>query len=224
MISTHEQGTPEWHAERAGRITGSMINAVLAQSDGKPYKSGPRKGQMHETPEVHISYVRRLAAERVTKRSREQLKGPSALQWGKDVEPVARAAYEARRGVLVDLCGFIVHPDPDLSFVGASPDWIIGEDGGGEIKCPESIEVHIATILDGVPREHWNQIQAGMMVRGPSCQWWDFCSFHPYYPPELRLYVRRVLRDDAHIAKIERACLVTEQEIRQTIAELSAGD
>jgi hypothetical protein len=216
------QNSPEWHAERAGRITASGFCLVNAFSKGEPgdvYKSGPRKGQQKggEPLKARTDYIRRLVAERLTGKSREPIQARS-LDWGHDIEPLARAMYQARRGVIVQLVGFIVHPQHD--FIGASPDFLVGKDGGGEIKSPMSTEVHLQTIEEGLPPEHIDQIQGGLWVTGRT--WWDFVSYHDDFPAHLRLYVQRVERDEAFIARLEANCLTAEADIRARLSTLQA--
>lgn len=214
------QRTREWLQERAGNITASRMSDVMAFTSGEGHwKSGPRKGQAKVALplKARTDYAIQLAAERLTGKVRRQPKAP-ALQWGQDVEPIACAAYEAQTGVLVELCGFHVHPD--YPFIGASPDFLVGKLGGGEIKCPESAEVHFQTIMTGLPDEHIEQIQGGLWVTGRA--WWDFVSYHPHFDHGLRLYIQRVPRDDAYIAKLADACLSLEQEVNDMIEQAKA--
>lgn len=216
-----EQRTEEWFGARAGRITASRMCDVMAFSEGGEYKSGKRKGQpkVVRPLKARIDYIHQLAAERLTSKPRKQVKA-WALQWGQEVEPAAVAAYEAETGYIVRRAGFVVHPVYD--FIGASPDFEVdeteGEDGGGEIKCPESSEVHLATLVTGLPQEHVDQIQGGLWVTGR--KWWDFVSFHPDFPPALRLYVQRVRRDEEYIAKLAEACLSLEAEVQAIVNQL----
>lgn len=212
-----DQRSESWFAERAGKITGSMMHVVMLERDREPFKSGPRKGQPKPPPKALTDYAHQLAAERLTGKPRKQIKA-AALQWGQDIEPAAVAAYQAETGSIVTLCGFVQHPEYD--FIGASPDFLVDEDGGGEVKSPESSEVHLETLLTGLPSEHIEQIQGGLWVTGR--QWWDFVSYHPDFPADLRLYVQRVERDDAFIARLESACLLLEQEVQGIIAELQS--
>lgn len=221
MTEIHAQGTPGWHQDRAGRITASgfcLVNAFTKAEPGTVYKSGPRKGQPKggEPLKARTDYIRRLVAERLTGKSREPIQA-RALDWGHDIEPLARAMYQARTGVIVQLVGFIVHPQYD--FIGASPDFLVGNDGGGEIKSPINTEVHLQTLEEGLPPEHIDQIQGGLWVTGR--KWWDFVSYHDDFPDHLRLYVQRVERDEAFIAKLEENCLSAEQEIRERLAKLA---
>jgi hypothetical protein len=210
-----DQRSEEWFAERAGKITASRMHDVMLPRDREPFKSGPRKGQPKPPPKALTDYAYQLAAERLTGRPRKQVKA-AALQWGQDVEPAAVAAYQAETGVIVTLCGFVRHPAYD--FIGASPDFLVDADGGGEVKSPESSEVHLETLLVGLPPEHIEQIQGGLWVTGR--QWWDFVSYHPDFPADLRLYVQRVQRDEAFIAQLETACLALEADVQAILSQL----
>lgn len=211
-----DQRSEAWFAERAGKITASRMHDVMLPRDREPFKSGPRKGQPKPPPKALTDYAYQLAAERLTGRPRKQIRA-SALQWGQDVEPAAVAAYQAETGEIVELCGFIAHPEHD--FIGASPDFLVGTDGGGEIKSPESSEVHLETLLVGLPPEHIEQIQGGLWVTGR--QWWDFVSFHPDFPDDLRTYIQRVPRDDKYIAQLETACLQMEADVQEILSQLN---
>lgn len=212
-----DQRTEEWFDARAGRITASRMCDVMAFSEGGVYLSGKRKGQPKEVRplKARTDYIHQLAAERLTNKPRKQVKA-WALQWGREVEPAAVAAYEAETGYIVERSGFIVHPAYD--FIGASPDFTVGDEGGGEIKCPESSEVHLATLVSGLPQEHIEQIQGGLWVTHR--EWWDFISYHPDFPAALRLYVQRVDRDESYIAKLADACLSLEAEVQAIVSQL----
>lgn len=210
-----DQRSEAWFADRAGRITASQMNTVMLPRERGEFKSGPRKGQIKPPPKALEDYAHQLAAERLTGKPRKQIKA-AALQWGQDVEPAAVAAYQAETGYIVTLCGFVVHPSHD--FIGASPDFLVDADGGGEVKSPESSEVHLATLLNGLPPEHVEQIQGGLWVTGR--KWWDFVSYHPDFPPHLRLYVERIPRDDDFISKLETACLELEADVRAILQKL----
>lgn len=212
-----EQRSAEWFDARAGRITASRMCDVMAFSEGGEYKSGKRKGQPKEVRplKARTDYIHQLAAERLTNKPRKQVKA-WALQWGQDVEPAAVAAYEAETGFIVEQAGLVIHPLYD--FIGASPDFTVGDEGGGEIKCPESSEVHLATLLTGLPGEHIEQIQGGLWVT--QRKWWDFISYHPDFPQKTRLYVQRVDRDNEYIAKLADACISLESEVQAILNQL----
>lgn len=211
-----DQRSDEWFAARAGKITASRMNDVMVERERGEFKSGPRKGQQKPQPKALTDYAHQLAAERLTMRPRKQVKA-AALAWGQTVEPAAVAAYQAETGVIVTPAEFTLHPLYD--FIGASPDFLVGDDGGGEIKSPESSEVHLETLLTGLPPEHIEQIQGGLWVTGR--KWWDFVSFHPDFPDSHRIYIQRIPRDDEYIERLESACLQMEADVQAILAQLN---
>lgn len=217
-----EQRSTEWFDARAGRITASRMCDVMAFTAGEGvWKSGPRKGQAKVALplKARTDYIRQLATERHTGLVKCQAKA-AALAWGQEVEPEAQSAYEVARGVLVNTAGFMLHPVYD--FIGASPDFLVGQDGGGEIKCPYSRDTHMDTLLDGLPPEHIEQIQGGLWVTGR--QWWDFVSFQPDFPESTRIYIQRVERDEDYIAKLAEACISLEAEVQAILEKLQTQE
>lgn len=202
-MSEIEQGTDEWHQERCGRFTGSRFADVVARKkDGKPTKA--REDLIWE-----------LAAERI---QGYQAEGPNSysLRWGKEAEPLARQAYEIKTGEFVTEAGFIIHPQ--FTYVGCSPDGLVNEDGGIEIKSPKCPEIHLQRFLNGVPEEYVPQIQGLMWVTGR--QWVDFVSYDPDTLPAFRLLIIRVARDDAFIQKLEAEIVQAESEVCELVNEL----
>ncbi len=191
-----EQGSQEWLAERSGRWTGSKFADLMAadKRTGKALK-------------CRADAIWNVVVERMTG---EPVEGPGgfALQWGSDVEDFSREAFELATGKIVEQVGFLVHPR--YEFAGASPDGLIGDDEGLELKCPRSSSVHLSRFLDGVPGEYLIQIHGCMWVTGRKK--WYFASFDPRMPPSHQLLIIPVLRDDEVIAAIEAAVLAAEDE------------
>ncbi len=208
------QGSAAWFAARAGRATASRFHDIIARrKDGKGYLAG------RET------YMWEIAIERM-------IGGPvdhytsTAMQWGIDNESAARMAYEGRTGAFCEVVGFIPHPTLTVTTEGeggASPDALVGDDGGIEIKCPFNSANHLGCFLDGVPVEHTAQIQGAMWITGR--KWWDFISFDPRLPAPFNLYVHRVERDQEFIAHMEEEIIKFLRETRQleNRLRLSAG-
>lgn len=198
------QGSPEWHAKRCGRITASRFKSVMAlgKKDKKPLQE-------------RDDYLAELVLERLTGKSIGIPMTPPML-YGKDVEPHARAAYEAARGVLVRQVDFIIHPEHP--FVGASPDGLVDADGGMEAKCPWNPIIHMRTLINGMPDEHIPQVQGNLWVTGR--KWWDFISYDPRQIPELRLYVQRIERDAGYIASLQAECLKLNIEVNTLMQAL----
>jgi putative phage-type endonuclease len=183
-----EQGTPEWHALRCGKVTASRVADVMRSGrGGAPSASRAR-------------YMGELVAERLTGTPYESFKS-AEMQRGNDVEAEAVSAYAFICGAQCDRIAFVDHPSIEMS--GASPDALIGNDGLAEFKCPAS-HTHIQTLLsDKIDGDYVRQMQWQMACTGR--QWCDFVSYDPRLPTEMALYVRRLQRDDAAIAAMEIA-------------------
>ena len=198
------QGSPEWHAERLGKVTASRMADVCART-----KSGWGASRKN--------YMAELVAERLTGARAEGFTN-AAMQWGTDQEPEARVAYEFYRDATVVEVGFVPHPS--IADTGASPDGLVGEDGLVEIKCPNTA-THIETLLGGtVPEKYVLQMQWQMACTDR--QWCDFASFDPRLPESMRLFVQRVPRDDALVASLEKDVVEFLTELRETVARLRA--
>lgn len=196
------QGTPEWHAARAGRVTASRIADITAT-----IKSGWGASRGN--------YLAELVAERLTGQVAEGFTN-AAMKHGTETEPEARAAYEFYTDLSVAQVGFVVHPTIDMS--GCSPDGLVGDDGLVEIKCPNTA-THIDTLLRGdIPGKYLLQMQWQMMC----CerQWCDFASYDPRLPARMQLFVKRVAREDnADLEKMVRNFL---GEVDAKVAALTA--
>lgn len=192
------QGSAQWLFDRAGKATASRFADVAAKlKNGAPAKA-------------REDYLWELVIERITGQPAEHYTN-AAMLWGMENELGARMAYEAHSGAIVEAAGLILHPT--IQNCGGSPDGLIGDDGGLEIKCPFNSAVHLRTILDGMPEHHAYQVQGLMFVTGRA--WWDFVSFDPRLPNGLSLYVQRVERDAEKCAHIER-------EVTAFLAEVDA--
>ena len=177
-----EQGSPEWLALRAGKVTASRVSDVMAKTTTAAYQN----------------YMADLIAERLTGQKAESFTN-AAMQWGVDKEPQARVEYEIKTGSLVEQVAFVEHPT--IQMFGCSPDGYVGDDGLIEIKCPNT-STHIDYIRqDKAPTKYVNQMQCQMAVTGR--KWCDFVSFDPRLPEKLQLFIVRLDRDDEYISKME---------------------
>jgi putative phage-type endonuclease len=184
-----EQRTSEWHTARLGKVTASRVADVIAKT-----KSGYGASRANLMVD--------LICERLTGQPASTFSN-AAMEWGTEQEPHARAAYSAATGELVEEVGFIDHPR--IAASGASPDGLIGDDGLVEFKCPATA-THLDTLLaQTVPGKYVSQIQWQMTCTGR--KWCDFVSYDPRLPEHLRMFVKRVERDDDYIKMLE--CEVT---------------
>ncbi len=194
------QGTPEWLAARAGRVTASMISNVLM----KPETAGFR------------DYQAQLVAEILTGKPQGSDYTNVHMQFGSDTEPLARSAYEAETGFSVDEVGLCIHPT--IERAGASPDGLVGNSGEVEIKCPK-VSTHLAYLLAGVvPAAYRNQMMWQMAVTGRD--WCDFVSFRPDLPEHLQLFIVRFKRDPARILELETAVVAFLDTVDKMLSQL----
>ena len=197
-----EQRTDEWLKARCGLFTASRFADLLAKT-----KTGVSASRSN--------YIAQILCERLTGKVSESYMN-QAMMIGTEREPLARALYEAHTGVLVDEVGFIKHLDLPC---GASPDGLIGNDGGIEIKCPQPA-AHLEYLLDNeAPSKYMAQIQGCMWMSGRA--WWDFVSFNPDFPDHLQLKIVRVKRDDAFIEKIEKEIINADAEVQEKISAIN---
>lgn len=196
------QGSPEWHQLRLGKVTASKVADVIAKT-----KNGYAA--------TRANYAAQLITERLTGLPTEGFTN-AAMQWGTDTEPQARAAYEFNRAETVVEVPFVLHPS--IGDTGASPDGLVGDDGLIEIKAPNTA-THIDTLKsETVPSRYVTQMQWQMACTGR--KWVDFVSYDPRLPESMRFFCKRVQRDDAMIAELEREVIAFLNEVRATVAEL----
>ncbi len=189
IIDDIKQGSPEWALIRAGVFTASNFDRILTPKTRKPSAQ-------------QDAYLCQLAAESVLGSTIETQ--PNAhMARGIELEPEARRYFEFEKDCKVREVAFIYLDD--RKSIGCSPDGLVGEDSGIEIKSP-SAAVHTRYLLDGVvPSEYILQVQGCMMVTGFDT--WHFLSYHPGLPPLLILSKR----DEELISMLRtelEACLV----------------
>jgi hypothetical protein len=188
------QGTPEWHAARAGHATSSRFADIMA---GK----GAREGYMWE-----------LVAERLAGGALRD-SGGIAKDWGHEAEDLARQLYQQRTGNLVRQVGFAVHSR--IKWVGASGDGIvIGQPGGIEIKSPYNSGIHARTLALGMPEiHHWQTVGECWIFEW---EWVDFLSFDPAFPAPHDLHIQQIRPSKSDI----KHC---EQEVKRFLAEVNVA-
>ena len=196
-----EQRSPEWFAERLGKVTASRVADIMAKT--KSGYSSSRK-----------NYMAQLLCERLTGKQEESYTN-AAMQRGIDLESKARSFYELSNDPVVEL-GFIKHPT--IKMFGASPDGMVGDKGMLEIKCPNTM-THIDFILSGKPDgKYITQMQVQMACA--EREWCDFVSFDDRLPIEMQFSRVRVDRDSAYIAEIEKEVTLFLEELDELLTKL----
>lgn len=186
------QGSESWVNARVGIPTASCFDRLVTVS-GEPSKQ-------------RLKYMYTLAGERITGKKEDSYQN-SAMLRGIELEDEARKLYELTTDDEVKTVG-ICYANEDMKYA-CSPDGLIGDDGGIEIKVP-SLAVHVEYLLSGkMPSEYFQQVQGNMYVTGR--KFWIFMS----YTPGIRPLIIRVERDEKFIAaldhEINKFCLELEQ-------------
>jgi hypothetical protein len=182
------QGSDEWISARLGIPSASMYGKIIT-TQGKWSTQAD-------------TYINQLVAEKLTGEQTPFYQNEHMAR-GTELEPDARKMYEFIKDVEVQEVGFCLH---DTLEAGASPDGLIGEDGGLEIKCPAPA-THVEYLRGGkLPSKYKQQVMGCLWITGR--EWWDFMSYHPSMKP----LIVRVERDEDYIAELE-ACVSQAVEL-----------
>lgn len=199
-----EQRSPEWFLARAGRLTGSRANDILAK-----IKSGEAAARR--------DYRLQLTAERLTGLPQESDFVNTAMQRGIDCEPLAFAAYEAATGEMVRRTGFIC---ADELMVGCSLDGDVSNfQGIIELKCPKTATHLTYFKAGGLPPMHLAQVTHNLWVTG--AQWCDFVSWDDRLPKALQLFKVRVHAQDLDIESYDGAAMQFLAEVEAEVTSLT---
>ena len=165
-----QQRTPEWFEARKGRVTASMVGAILGLS---PYMT--REDAMR-------AMVREALGEE------REFKGNVATEYSTSNEEGALIEYRMETLHDIEVVGFVTRED----WAGASPDGLIGDKGGVEVKCPYSLRQAEAPVpfksLEEQP-QYEAQVQFTLWVT--QREWWSFYQWapngtsHRVYRPDL---------------------------------------
>jgi YqaJ-like viral recombinase domain len=169
---THPQGGTEWFEVRRGIPTASQFSRIITPKTRK--LSAQVTGYMAEL----IGDIVNLGPPYLTEQGRPP---NAAMQYGAATEPEARRFFELERGVQVKQVGFITTEDGKYGF---SPDFLIGEDGYGELKCPLP-KTHAEYLLEGggLPSEYLCQCHGGLALSLiDKTMPFTYCCFESYCP------------------------------------------
>ncbi len=155
------QGDPVWINARLGLPTASNFDRIITPT-GKPSAQAPK-------------YLAKLVAEWFLGESLDDYQS-GFMERGTELEPQARAFYEFDTEQTVREVGLCL---TDFGNAGCSPDGLVGDDGGLEIKTP-SAEVHMGYVIGGMPTDYFVQVQGCLWVTGRS--WWDLQAWNPALP------------------------------------------
>ncbi|WP_448205419.1 YqaJ viral recombinase family nuclease [Azospirillum sp. sgz302134] len=195
-VIDHIQGTPQWHAWRAGKVTASEAAVVLGKS---PYK----------TPY-------RLWAEKVGLIPEEDLSRNPNVRRGKQLEEVIRHRMAESTGMLlVPMCGECSeHPELAASFDA------LDDDGCPvEIKAPgQSVFGDLEALGEDSEayRLYWHQVQHQLLVAGAKRATLIFAC-ETQTDGKLDVIEFTIERDDAFLADYIPTALEFARKVRENV-------
>lgn len=201
IIHDVEQGSVAWFAARLGIPTASEFSRLVTGT-GLPSTSLPK-------------YARELAAEVFAGKTLDAFDGNSWMDRGKEMEEEALNAFSFIHDVELKRVGFITN---DEATAGCSPDALIGDDGGLEIKALKA-ESHLEIVTyykkNGIaPPKYKPQVQGSMFIT--SRKSWTQLFYHPDLPPLIIKNVPDLVFHTA-LAKAITAVITERDDVLKTM-------
>ncbi len=152
------QGSEAWMKMKLGVVSASNASKAVAKIDS----------------ETRFTYMAGLIAQVCTGVC-EEING-RALDWGNQNEDASRSYYEFAGGHKITQVPFVFMDD---SFrIGCSPDGLVTDKKGVEIKCPFDSANYIKFLLEDSIKPEWKwQYQFCLWVL--DAEQWDFSQFDP---------------------------------------------
>ena len=180
IITSFEQGSPEWNQARIGSLGGSSIGKAVAKGEGKV-----RKQLLHDMVGEILSGEKKDGFHSIN------------MDAGVAYEDSARSLYAFRMDVEVEQIAMF----RDGPHKHASPDGCVGAEGLIEIKTVIP-SVFVESKLTGkIPTAHRKQMQWGLKRSGRG--YCDYAVFCPYVKDIDPLLIIRLTRDEKEIAELE---------------------
>lgn len=180
------QKSEEWHEIRKGKMTASEATAIATNGAGLK------------------TYVYNIISKKHSTQPPKEIKSPD-IERGNELEEQARVLYELETGNKVEEVGFIELDE----FIGCSPDGLIGEDGGLEIKCPNDANF-LRQLFEPIPKKYIWQIQCCLFITKRS--WWDYVAYNPNFKNPL--FIKRVEPDEVAFKKLEKGLESGKNQIK----------
>jgi len=194
------QGSVEWHAARMGVVTASEADCLVTPKWKVKEGAGPE------------TYMYKKLAEKLLNWSPDML-NTFPMDQGKLIETIALPWYEFETGKKVSRVGFCLTDDGRS---GCSPDGMLEDGSGVEIKSPQPPN-HLKYLLENkVPDDYLPQVHFSMLVTG--APYWTFVS----YSMNLPALVVRVERDDAIQASLRLALDAFNARFDVALAKINA--
>ena len=189
------QTSQDWHKLRKGVFTASKAKEFCMGKKTLGFRN----------------YLNSVIAEMITDELPETINSRS-LAWGREYEEVAAQCYEFTTGQEINTIPFIMS---DNLLFGCSPDLMLLDGKGVEIKCPFDSAVHVDFLFFGNIKEEWiKQVQFSMWVTGATS--WDFCTYDPRVTKGQKLHIVTFEPDKSMFETFDERAY----DVAQTLIEL----
>lgn len=191
IIHDVEQGSPEWHKLRLGKLTGYDFYYLMGDSETR------NKIILQKASEI----IAKSLEETTAKFSQDIIRG-------RELEDEAVLTYEMTRGIITKKIGFV---ESDNN-TGCSPDRLVGDDGLLEIKCPNRVG-YLSHYLNKPKKEYFVQMQYDMMIT--ERKWCDYVAYNRAF----ELFVERYNADYDLQAEMKKAIIRANIDINKVVKE-----
>lgn len=193
QIHNFEQHSDDWYKIRLGKFTASNAGTIKTA------------GQGLET----LCFD--LAAEILTGKGKDNFQTP-AMEQGNLLEDNARTLFEMQTGLSVEQVGFCEQDE----YTGCSPDGLIGDDAGLEIKCPQDNTFARYLFDDKIKPEYYAQMQMNMLITGRKK--WFYVVYNPHFNPAI--IIKEVPADDECQKAIADGIAKGKARLTEILAEI----
>lgn len=206
MKSTRiECGSIEWAQLHVGVVSAGEFDALMSP------EMKPRTG---EGPKTFLY-----------KKAAEVFRGQPMCT----LSPSAHASWQMNQGIILEeeaipwysltfgqkVTQFLFCTTDD-GLAGCTPDGLVEDDGGLEIKSPEP-HTHVKYLLDGIlPKDYRAQVQFSLYVTGR--KWWRFVSWRRRFPP----LMIQVERDEEIMESIDAVVKDFHFKLNEAVAKLKS--
>lgn len=178
------QGSDQWFDIRTGKMTGSHAQCIQAKPTTKGKSVGKREGL--------DTYCCEIVKEILFGRSEVYFNDD--MQRGVDLEDDACVAYALETGVYVEKCGFVSLG----KYVGISPDGLVGEIGGVEIKNHDEKTFLKLINSEEIDPKYIAQVEMNLYVT--KREWWDYVGYNANFS---KPFIKRFYLNDETIKRFD---------------------
>jgi hypothetical protein len=197
ILDDFEQGSELWFAAKAGSVGASNIDKIITTA-------GARSKQRDD-------FMYQLAGERICGKCEETYQNQAMLN-GIEREAAARSLFEMVNGVEVRKVGIVCKNEKKDCH--CSPDGLVGENSGVEIKNP-MMKTQVKYLLSRkLPTDYFSQIQMSLYVTERET-WWFVSAYEGLQP-----LILEVKRDEEFIKKLEVELIQFNQELSEIVEKI----